>query len=209
MIAKTETPRKSWVAGPACRGKVAPQAPPDDQLLMEGLRQREQAAFDLLFQRYGRYVAAVVAKVAGASLRPQDVEEIAADVFVRIWEKSGQIRLQNASLKAYLAQIARNQTINALRAAKNSRELELEGNDMAVPSVEDHILQKEEGEILRQVLGGLAPQDREIFLRRYFYLERVSSIAKRLGMQPKAVSARLSRLRQRLQDEIERKGLRK
>lgn len=49
--------------------------------------------------------------------------------------------------------------------------------------------------------------DREIFIRRYFYLEKVRDIASRLNMQEKAVTARIRRAKDKLRIHYETDNL--
>ncbi len=179
----------------------------DDKQLLAGLCRGEEAALEQLFQRYSRYVAAVAAKVGGGRLTCQDIEEICADVFVKLWQNCHGLQLQRDSLKAYLAAAARNRTLNALRDKKEIWLDGLEEETVTSPSTEARCLQAEEAAAINQVIGELEEPDRECFIRRYFYQEKICDIAKAKNMNVKTVSARLIKARQRLQAVIEERGI--
>ena len=46
---------------------------------------KDPQCFETLVDRYSRYIAAVVAKVAGGRFNSYDVEEITGDVLVKLW----------------------------------------------------------------------------------------------------------------------------
>lgn len=180
----------------------------DDGELLKRMKQDDQQAFRILFERYARYAAAAAAKVGGGRLRTQDVEEICSDVFVSLWTKRGSIELAGESLKPYIGVLARNKTLNVLRAEKNVLQEELDENEnaAALPSAEECCLRQEAAEALMEAVNTLEPSERELFLRRYFYLERVSDIARDKGLNLKTASAQILRARRRLEAVLNEMG---
>ena len=59
-----------------------------------------------------------------------------------------------------------------------------------------------QAERLKAALGGLRDRDRQLFYRRYYYLQPLSQIAAEMGMTERAAEGRLYRLRQRLRQEL-------
>ena len=49
--------------------------------------------------------------------------------------------------------------------------------------------------------------DRDLFIRRYFYLDSVAALAARFGMNQGQVKTRLHRLRERLKKALEAEGV--
>jgi len=177
----------------------------EDKALLEGLSRKDPLCFEALIERYSRYIAAVVAKVAGGRFNPYDVEEITSDVLVKQWTGGHKIQLRGDSLKPYLAITARNHTLNALRKKQRVEE-ELENDYIASPSAEDQVFMRHESEKINDMVQDMGEPDREIFIRRYFYLEKVRDIAKSLNMQEKAITARILRAREKLRIKLETKG---
>ncbi|MFG1735032.1 sigma-70 family RNA polymerase sigma factor [Paenibacillus sp. 843] len=175
----------------------------EDRTLLDGLARKDPRCFEALVDRYSRYIAAVVAKVAGGRFNSYDVEEIAGDVLVKLWTDGHKIILRGDSLKPYLAISARNHTLNALRKRQRVIESELEDDSVFCPSAEALAILRQEKETISGMVQGMGEPDREIFIRRYFYLEKVRDIASRLNMQEKAVTARIRRARDRLRIHYE------
>ena len=178
----------------------------EDRRILEGICRREQEAFQQLIDKYGRYVVAVCVKVSGGQLASQDMEELAADVFTKLWEKGRELQLKNGSLKNLIGVMARNRTLNFLRSKNRTLTDQLEEEMISCPSAEAHYMEQEMAAALWEAINILEPLDKELFLRRYFFLERVSDIARMKAMNEKTVSSRLSRARQKLQKIIDQKG---
>ena len=63
---------------------------------------------------------------------------------------------------------------------------------------------KERSALLNAALAALTPEDREIFLRRYYYNQTTGQIAEALHMNPSTVRSRLLRGRQALRTELQK-----
>ena len=73
---------------------------------LQRLRAQDPAALSWLIGRYNRYVASIVSAVLGARCRPQDAEELTADVFYSVFRRAEAI--SPGKLQAYLGAAARN-----------------------------------------------------------------------------------------------------
>ena len=56
-------------------------------------------------------------------------------------------------------------------------------------------------------LAKLSPEDRKIFLRRYWYGEAVSTIAKSKGISANGMTQKLFRMRSSLKRHLEKEGI--
>lgn len=61
-------------------------------------------------------------------------------------------------------------------------------------------------EALSGFLGTLGEEKRNIFLRRYWYLDPVAEIAKRFGISQSKVKTTLFRVRKQLREYLEKEG---
>ncbi len=78
----------------------------DERAALRGLLRREEQALSWLIRRYGAYVNTIVYHILGTSMNAADVEEVASDVFLALWQNAQKV--QPDKLKAYLGAIARN-----------------------------------------------------------------------------------------------------
>lgn len=179
----------------------------DDQQLITLMQNDPEKGVEQAIRQYGGLCKAVTVRILGAD-HPEDIEECISDTFLKLWRAADGIDLQKGTLKAYAASIARNTAINRLRRQKRVYELlplEEDGLEMEL-DLESELSRKRNGEIVRQTVLELSEPDREIFIRRYFYCERVKEIALRLELSPKAVENKLFRGRQKLKKLLIQRG---
>lgn len=152
-----------------------------ERRLIKQLKQHDPDALSELMQQYTAYVGTIVRNILGKVLTESDVEEVTADVFVIVWNHSKEI--QQGKLRPYLATVARNCAKNRLRGYQETVGLEQVESICCCEDIEQEIDQKILAEMLQDVLDALAPKDREILVRHYYYYEGVKQIAEDLGMK--------------------------
>ena len=142
----------------------------------------------------------------------QDAEESVSDTYLRAWETIPPQR--PAHFFAYLAKICRNLALNRLdwkNAAKRKAEVVslTEEMERCIPdSQRDRELEARElGAALDRFLRTLPRENRLIFLRRYWYVDTISEIARRYGLSESAVQMRLSRTRAKLSAYLAKEGI--
>ena len=74
-------------------------------------------------------------------------------------------------------------------------------------SVEEEMEGKELAAAIDRFLRGLGEEGRNIFVRRYFYLDSVREIADRFRVSESKVKSQLFRLRNRLREQLEKEGI--
>ena len=174
-----------------------------DAALLERLQRRDQDALNELTERYRSYVCTVLSNMLSGVGAWADVEELCSDVFLALWQHADELRA--GSLKPWLGTVARNRAKSWLRVR---RELPMDLDELELPddgpSLEDEAGRKELAAAVRKAVDSLRPRDREIFLRYYFYLQPVDTIAAELGLAPASVRSRLSRGRALLRKKLEK-----
>ncbi|OOO00484.1 MAG: hypothetical protein ATN35_01210 [Epulopiscium sp. Nele67-Bin004] len=173
------------------------------------VRNGDMQSLQTLIDKYSNYVATIITRVSTNQLSSQDVEELTADVFIKIWNKRDNLELENGSPKAYMARISRNITIDYLRK-NNILTVEMEEHlEVSSQTPEDVILQQELQDSLVTVVKTLQQPEQEIFIRRYFYMEKIKDIATKLQLKENTVHTKLSRTKKKLQEICILHGLRK
>lgn len=172
----------------------------DETTALARLRRGDERALEWFVRRYTPYVGAVVWSIIGGRLTVQDGEEIAADVFLSLW--NNRIKPREGAVKGYLGAIARSRAIDRLRRSAAQPELEYDELDLPTQGPEGTILENEARAALTAAVDELGPPDREIFLRRYYYGQTAPAIGERLGMTPETVRQRLKRGRELLRQRL-------
>lgn len=165
-----------------------------DIIAIKKLQKRNEKSLKYLMDKYTPYVATIVNNIIRSSMNTQDVEEVVADVFISLWNNAQNIELKN--LKGYLGTMARNKAINKLRESLMT--IDIEDNDIPDDSFIKHIEQKELSYILNEALEKLSKEDREIFIRYYWYFQTVKEISQDMNVSLTSVTSKLSRGRKKL-----------
>ena len=164
--------------------------------------------FEKIIEGYTAYVVTVISKVAKERLNREDIEELASDVFAKLWERKNELNIQEGKEKAYIGASARNHTLNLLKKRGLLSTIPLEEDvisDNATP--EKVLLEEEEATTIRQVIESLPEPDDEIFIRRYFYFEKIIDIARALNMKEQTVTTKLHRGKQKLAKLFKERGI--
>lgn len=176
-----------------------------EQELCALIRQEPGQGLAVAIERYGGLVKAVLYRMLGS--RPQDIEDCMGTVFCRLWQNAGMLESEKGGIKPWLCRVARNAAIDLLRR-EGEPLLSLEEQQLGQ---QDDLTEEAERRfnagLVQRTVDAMEEPDRTIFIRRYFYLERVRHIAAALGLSEKAVERRLARGRERLRGELLEKGV--
>src|ERR1044072_4531615 len=108
----------------------------EDIRLMELVAAGEIAAFEQIVDRHQRLITGTVARMLGSN---SDVEDIAQQVFVRVW-KNARRYVPRAKFTTWLLKITRNLVFNELRRRSRHAQLSthVESPDESRPIQDDH-----------------------------------------------------------------------
>ena len=143
----------------------------------------------------------------------QDAEESVSDTYLKAWETIPPHRPKY--FFAYIAKICRHFALDKLdwkNAAKRNAEVVslTQEMELCIPDTgrDRELAGKELGMILDAFLRTLTPENRVVFMRRYWYVDTIAEIAARYGISESAVQMRLNRTRAKLCTYLEKEGIR-
>lgn len=171
-----------------------------DKQALALLSAHDAKGLEWIIGRYTPYVSAVISSVSRDALPREDVEELTADVFVRLWKAKAPSAPEK--LKAYLGSIARNATLTRLRRRKDTLPLDDESLVIAECDQAELLHGREREEAVRRAVQAMPMPEREIFVRRYYYGQSAPEIAALVGLSPEAVRQRLHRGRETLRQAL-------
>jgi len=181
----------------------------EDVRLMELVRGGDTGAFEELVQRHQRLVLGTVARMLGHN---SDVEDIAQQVFVRVW-KSAKRYLPRAKFTTWLLTITRNLVFNEIRRRSRHAHVPLQPipdeeerplRDEHVSTPDDALLEEELQQAIDDAIAQLPESQRmAVVLRRYEELN-YEEIAEVLEQSVPAVKSLLFRARTELRTKLAR-----
>lgn len=173
-----------------------------DDELVKGLHRGDTEALEALIACYTPYVSAVIARILKD--HREDWEELTADVFFSIWENRAKLRAD--CLRGYLGKIARNRAFNFLRTRRDVLPLEDDILVLEEDSPEKMLESEELALILGRALARLGSNQRELFVRHYYYGQTVAEAAANMGVNPSTAKTWLRRGREILKTYLEKEG---
>lgn len=176
-----------------------------DAQLLRRMQLGDDKALSQLMDRYGGYVYRVIANVLLQAGTASDAEELTSDTFYAVWSHADTISPRN--LKAYLAVTARNKAKSFLR---KHRELPMDLDTLPLSdgiTLEDQAMEQELKQLLYKAIDKMRPQDRDIFLHYYYYMQTTQQISQLLNIPHSTVRTRLMRGRKTLKKLLTKEGL--
>lgn len=177
----------------------------DEKELLRRLRRGDTDALQQAIDAYSGYVYAIVKNIIQPPLQPEDIEEVVSDVFLRLWDRAGDV--EAGHLRAWLAAVTRNRAKDKLRNLHLSLPLEEDTVECVTEGPEEAALRREARRTAREAVETLPEPDRSIFLRYYYFYQKTDEIAAALALKPATVRARLSRGRERLKTMLMERGI--
>ena len=173
----------------------------DERTLMAKIAGGDEAALHALLRQYGPLIRYILRPILTDE---RDREECYADISLKIWQTADSFDGDKGALKAWLTVLSRNAALNhARRAAKHEGGEELT-EQIPSPALtpEEDMLRQERANELYRALQELAPKEKALFYRKYYYLQPTAQIASELGMTERAVEGKLYRIRKRLRKQL-------
>lgn len=176
----------------------------EEEKLIYNIKRKRRGALEKVIDLYTPYVGTVIYNTIGSAMPKEDLEEVVSDTFVALWRNAEKFDSQKGCLRTYLGTIARNLAKNKL--AWRNVNAELGENIAAIHSEPDiKIEQKEERAAMIQAINELGEPDSEIFMRYYYYDEKISCISKIMNLPGNTVKTKLARGRRKLREILQRR----
>lgn len=183
----------------------------EDNRIIDLYWERSEQAVVETDRKYGKYCYRIAYNILA---NKEDAEESVSDTYMKAWETMPPKR--PSILAAFLGKITRNLSISRWRGRtaekRGGGEMALtleELNECVSGSGEPEAVAqyKETAAAYRQFVGTLPETERNVFIRRYFFMDPVAVIAGAFGYSEGKVKVMLHRTRTKLRCYLEREGL--
>ena len=182
----------------------------EDSQIIQLFWNRDEAAIGETSRKYGSYCHTIARNILH---NEEDSEECVNDTYLNAWNALPPQR--PGILSAFLGKITRNLAFDRysfLHAQKRGGgEI-----DAVLDEIADIVSDKEDVEqvidgkeliaAINSFLSSLPSDKRKMFVQRYWYSEKISTIAAHFGIADNACSVRLSRLREQLKKDLTERG---
>lgn len=183
----------------------------DDREIIDLYWERSEKALTATIEKYGNYCRSIAYNILH---NYEDVEECINDTCLRAWDAMPPERPD--CLSAYLGKITRNLALNrvkyyeAKRRGWSQTEKALEELMECIPTTMDVEQQFSETLVIKALEDFLMEQPKEqrnIFVRRYWYMMPIKEIAEAYGISESKAMSLLYRMRKKLKKYLEKEGI--
>ena len=170
---------------------------PADAEIVSRCRRGDAEAWNLLVERFSRYVYAIC--VRGFGLSGNDAEDVFQEVFARVYGRLGDLRSDDA-VRPWIAQLTRRLCVDRIRAG--SREV-LGEEGVLEEQVDETLVQLDEAMAVRAGLDAIGDPCRDILDRFFCRDESYHAIGDALDLPAGTIASRISRCLKKLREEME------
>ena len=182
----------------------------DDNEIVELYLHRDETAIRQTSEKYGNRLRSLAYGIVGDR---QTAEECENDTYMETWNTIPPHE-PRSYLYAFLARITRHISLNFCRDRSRLKrsaficELSAE-MEQCIPAPDDAKCRMDDmalREAINGFLGTLDEEKRNIFIRRYWYLDSIADISKRFALSESKVKTTLFRCRSRLREHLKKEG---
>ena len=182
----------------------------DDNRIVELYLLRDETAIRQTSEKYGNRLRSLAYGIVDDR---QTAEECENDTYMEAWNTIPPHE-PGGYLYAFLARITRHISLNRCRDRSRLKRsalicelsAELEQCIPAPDDTECRIDDMAMSEAINGFLGALSEEKRNIFVRRYWYLDSIADISKRFALSESKVKTTLFRCRNRLREHLIKEG---
>src|SRR6476661_6643812 len=183
---------------------------PTDNQLVAAVRAGDERAFECLYERYHRRIAAYIYGMVNDYARAEDISQ---DVFMSALRRMRETD-RSIAFKPWIYEIAKNACIDQFRRSKRTEEVSYDAEEglgaadygrlvTTGPTPDAAVDQKMSLDHLCGAFGGLSETHHEILVMRELEGLSYREIGERLGMSRPSVESTLFRARRRLTEEYD------
>ena len=181
-----------------------------DEAIIDLFWKRDERAIALTDAKYRAYLFTIAQNIIYDTY---DCDECVSDTYLRTWNKIPPAR--PSIFCAFLAKITRGLALDMFRRNTTKKRIpsemvvSLSELDECITTGEDADASIETAELARLLnsfICSLTTSDEYIFVCRYYYADKISLIAKGLGLSENTIMRRLNRMRSALKTLLESEG---
>ena len=182
----------------------------DDRTIISLFWQRNEQAIAETQQAYGKFCYLIANRILS---NREDAEECVNDAYLALWNSIPPEKPQHFS--AFLGKIVRNLSLKKYRTRSTQKRsggvvLALDELSECIPdtkTLQEDLRQEELARLLDEFLRSLPENERNIFLRRYWFFDSIADICERYDCKESKIKMTLFRTRKKLYETLKKEEL--
>jgi RNA polymerase sigma-70 factor (family 1) len=170
-----------------------------DQILLKGLQNGNQSAYELVFKKYYKALALKAYLILENEM---EAEDLVQNLFISMWEKS-QFLSVNTALKAYLFKAVHNQCLMCLRKRKTDQQrMDEYTHTLDLTTDEQSLSDAAHEKMIQFALEELPAQRQKAFQLVYLEDKKYKEAATEMGLSVNSVKTHLKLAVKMLQEKL-------
>lgn len=172
----------------------------EDRELVQDLIKGKEDALNILQKKYGRLLYGICKDIILKTHSVADVEECYSDIVISIWNNILDFDSSKGKFINFIAAIAKYKAIDYKRKLDKNIEVEINNEILESSYIERDL--EEDLEEFKELINILKEEDKQIFIKRYYFEEDIEKISSDLNISKDTVYKRLSRGREKLKSRL-------
>ncbi len=171
----------------------------NDELIVKYAKGEKQS-ISILFDKYYSLCLFCSMNILGCK---EDAEDAVSSAFVDLWETRQKYNKEICSLKTWLLMFVRRRSIDILRKRHPCFSVD---DDRFIEIPIHNTNRLEYRDLLLQIMNSLSSYEKDLFYRRFFYLQSYEEIARHTEKSVDSIKSSLYRIRKYIKKNFYREG---
>ncbi|TNE42540.1 MAG: RNA polymerase sigma factor [Alphaproteobacteria bacterium] len=170
-----------------------------DETLIRAVAEGDAAAATLLVDRYLKEMTALAYRMLGNAF---EAEEVAQDVFMKVWLQAPNWRYGEAKLRTWMHRVAMNACLDRLRKKREVTGQEIPDRPDSRPNAIDQMVERERSQRVRTAIADLPDRQRAALTLCHYHGLSNKEAADSLSISVEAIESLLARARRSLRSAL-------
>lgn len=176
--------------------------------LVEGIKAKDGSVYSYMIEKYTKTIYCLAYHILSPAMGKEDIEECVADVFYDAWVKIDQFDEKRGNFRTWLLTLTKYKALTYKRKKPFIKSVAIEDIEdqnavgQAIYNIENQFLLRQDQEKVIEIINSFNPIDKELFLRRYFFDEKISDLTKIFNLSRSAIDNRLLRGRKIIKEAL-------
>ncbi|SMP65149.1 sigma-70 family RNA polymerase sigma factor [Anoxynatronum buryatiense] len=174
----------------------------ENELISE-LKKRNLNAYEYLISTYTKPVYYLTYRILNIGNSKEDIEECVSDVFLDVWLKIVDFDSAKGNFKTWILILAKYKALTYKRKLKKNHMDNIDDYQLEESvAIENQVIDRETQQKLLDTIESFNEIDRALFIRRYYFNEKIEDIMHTFGLSRSAVDNRLLRGRKVIKEAL-------
>lgn len=172
-----------------------------DLQIKEKIIKKDTTVYEYIIERFSKQLYYLAYNIMHISCSTEDLEECVSDVFFYAWQNIFKFDETRGSFKTWLFILTKYKALEYKRRKSKVNITDISSIEIAdSENIENKIIAKEKQKEIMNIVETFTPTDKELFIRRYYFNEKITTLMESTSLTRSAIDNRLLRCRKRIKE---------